>query len=229
MALNRVQSEPENSSQPKTLDGLFWLTWRDWITESIWLRLHCPKPPFPADNWGLTEVGQRRKNNRDRQNSYLSWAVQFWTSSNQYPWISLTRLTEKLKQSFEFEVIQTPIHTSLVYPRQLCIIKHLLYSNYILVLIDPIIFFLSTSVFFLLSCFNKPPYKVEDVVHALLLLTSCHWHSIVIWFQQWVEGAPTDLTKRDCVGHKNYMIGSKRLLINLVVLIEQHRKVSWRL
>jgi hypothetical protein len=71
----------------------------------------------------------------------------------------------------------------------------------------------------LLSCFNNPPYKGEDVVHALLLLISCHWHSIIIWFQQWVEVAPTDLTKTDCVGHKNYMIGSKRLLINLVVLI----------
>jgi hypothetical protein len=78
----------------------------------------------------------------------------------------------------------------------------------------------------LLSCFNNPPYKGEDVVHALLLLISCHWHSIIIWFQQWVEVAPTDLTKTDCVGHKNYMIGSKRLLINLVVLIVRSWLIS---
>lgn len=74
------------------------------------------------------------------------------------------------------------------------------------------------TVFFLLSCFNNPPYNGEELVHALLLI-SCHWHSIIILFQQWVQVAPTDLTKRECVGRKNYMISLKRLLINLVVLI----------
>lgn len=44
-----------------------------------------------------------------------------------------------------------------------------------------------------------------------------------------VQVAPTDLTKRECVGRMNYMIGLKRLLINLVVLIEQHQMVYWGL